>query len=432
MRKNLLKLLYLFSVLPGVASAQWGGSSPGPIYYNGGNVGIGTVNPAFPFEVQGVTDGWLMSLRTNAVSPGQINGLKLYSGYVGDQAKWAGISSVAESVHSNSTGLALYSNANENMRISANGNVGIGTITPLQKFTVSGLGDGNNVSPLLRLEQYNVGSPIKGTGVSIDMAIGDNYNLPALAGQIKLVRSNYNSTSMYFSTSLSNTLSDKMVIDPLGYLGVGTMSPSQKLTVSSQGNGSGVTPLLRLEQYNPGSPISGTGVSIDMAIGDNSNLPAVGGQIRLVRSAYNNTSMYFSTALANIVADRMIIDPNGNIGIGIVSPTEKLSVNGKIKANEIRVDGAGVPDYVFEESYKVETLEELESYIKSNKHLPEVPSAKEFERDGIAIGEMNKLLLKKIEELTLHLIEKDKVLKEQLKINKDFETRLLKLEQKNK
>jgi len=74
----------------------------------------------------------------------------------------------------------------------------------------------------------------------------------------------------------------------------------------------------------------------------------------------------------------------------------------------------------------------VESYIKRNKHLPEVPSAKEFERDGMAVGEMNKLLLKKIEELTLHLIEKDKELKGQLKINKDFETRLLKLEQRNK
>jgi len=50
----------------------------------------------------------------------------------------------------------------------------------------------------------------------------------------------------------------------------------------------------------------------------------------------------------------------------------------------------------------------VESYIKRNKHLPEVPSAKEFERDGMAVGEMNKLLLKKIEELTLHVIEMNK------------------------
>ncbi len=121
----------------------------------------------------------------------------------------------------------------------------------------------------------------------------------------------------------------------------------------------------------------------------------------------------------------MSIRSNGNIGIGIMQPMERLSVNGKIKASEIRVDGAGAPDYVFDESYKVPTLAEVESYIKINKHLPEVPSAKEFERDGMAVGEMNKLLLKKIEELTLHLIEKDKTLR-------DVQERLLKLEKNKK
>ena len=109
------------------------------------------------------------------------------------------------------------------------------------------------------------------------------------------------------------------------------------------------------------------------------------------------------------VAYHLLVNPSGgNVGIGMANPTEKLTVNGKIKANEIRVDGAGAPDYVFEESYKAASLEEVESYIKRNKHLPEVPSAKEFERDGMAVGEMNKLLLKKIEELTLHVIEMNK------------------------
>jgi hypothetical protein len=163
------------------------------------------------------------------------------------------------------------------------GFVGIGTTTPLRKFTVSAQGDGASVTPLLRLEQYNPGTPVNGTGLSIDMAIGDNTNLPSLAGQIRLMRSNYNNTTMYFATALANTINDRMVIDPYGNIGIGTISPSQKLTVSAQGNGASVTPLLRLEQYNPGSPVNGTGVSIDMAIGDNTNLPALAGQIRVVR-----------------------------------------------------------------------------------------------------------------------------------------------------
>lgn len=439
MNKTCFKFFCVIFILPVLAKAQWIGNTPGSIYYNGGNVGIGTVNPAFPFEIQGTTEGWLMSLRTNAVNPGQINGLKFYSGYVGDLTKWAGISSVAESIHSNSTGLALYSNANESMRISANGNVGVGTITPLRKFTVSTLGDGNNISSLLRLEQYNVGSPIGGTGVSIDMAIGDNYNLPSLAGQIRLVRSNYNNTAMYFSTALANTLSDKMVIDPYGNIGVGTTSPTKKLTISAQGNGNGVVPLLRLEQYNPGSPENGTGVSIDMAIGDNSNLPAVGGQIRLVRSDYNNTTMYFSTALANTVTDRMIIDPRGNIGIG-TSNTQgyKLAVNGDVIATSIKVKPyANWPDYVFDGSYQMLSLSEVKAYIDKHKHLPEIPSAKQVAKNGIDLGEMNMLLVKKVEELTRYLIAQDELLQEQKRaaqsqneINKIQKERIDQLEKK--
>jgi hypothetical protein len=135
---------------------------------------------------------------------------------------------------------------------------------------------------------------------------------------------------------------------------------------------------------------------------------------------------------ANIALPNGVWNAAGNLGIGTTTPTERLTVNGKIKANEIRVDGNGQPDYVFDEGYKVSTLQELESYIKVNKHLPEIPSAAEAAKNGIALGAMNKLLLKKIEELTLHLIEKDKELKGQLKINKDFEARLLKLELGNK
>lgn len=84
------------------------------------------------------------------------------------------------------------------------------------------------------------------------------------------------------------------------------------------------------------------------------------------------------------------------------------NLNGKIKAKEIRVEANGWPDYVFEDGYDVGKLSELERYIKVNKHLPEIPSAKEVETNGVELGEMYKNLLKKVEELTLHLIKKEK------------------------
>ena len=83
-------------------------------------------------------------------------------------------------------------------------------------------------------------------------------------------------------------------------------------------------------------------------------------------------------------------------------------MNGTIHSKEVRVDlNVPGPDYVFEEDYDLPTLKSLQSYIQENKHLPEVPSAKEMERDGIDLGVMNMLLLKKVEELTLHLIEQN-------------------------
>ena len=96
----------------------------------------------------------------------------------------------------------------------------------------------------------------------------------------------------------------------------------------------------------------------------------------------------------------------GNVGIGTISPDAKLAVSGQVHAQEVKVSIAVPgPDYVFDKNYKLSSLEEIKNYIDQNKHLPEIPSAKEMEKNGIQLGEMNMLLLKKIEELTLYVIE---------------------------
>ncbi|MCP4457316.1 MAG: hypothetical protein GY816_04720, partial [Cytophagales bacterium] len=106
-----------------------------------------------------------------------------------------------------------------------------------------------------------------------------------------------------------------------------------------------------------------------------------------------------------------------SVGIGTESTgTHTLAVDGSIHAEEVLIDlNVQGPDYVFEPSYDLRTLEETEEFITTNKHLPEVPSAKEMEENGIVLGEMNMLLLKKIEELTLYLIEQNKQLSQQNK-----------------
>jgi hypothetical protein len=98
----------------------------------------------------------------------------------------------------------------------------------------------------------------------------------------------------------------------------------------------------------------------------------------------------------------------------------KLYVQDGIRAERVRVDIAadnGWADYVFEEDYEMMSIEELEAYVKENKHLPGVPSEAEVVEDGIDLGEMNAILLKQIEELTLRMIEIQKEVTE-LKKNK--------------
>ncbi|WP_407428007.1 hypothetical protein [Arcticibacter sp.] len=104
----------------------------------------------------------------------------------------------------------------------------------------------------------------------------------------------------------------------------------------------------------------------------------------------------------------LITDGNNNISINTSSdPAYKLSVNGSVRAKEVRVE-TNWADYVFDENYNLRSLKEVATYIKENNHLPDVPSAKDVEENGIKVGETNALLLRKIEELTLYLIEKDK------------------------
>ena len=107
------------------------------------------------------------------------------------------------------------------------------------------------------------------------------------------------------------------------------------------------------------------------------------------------------------IDENFIVSYNGNVGIGTISPASKLEVNGTLRAKEIRVEAGPWPDYVFQKEYELPPLKMIKKYVEENGHLPEVPSANQVEKEGVDLGKMNVILLKKIEELTLHLIEKE-------------------------
>ena len=132
---------------------------------------------------------------------------------------------------------------------------------------------------------------------------------------------------------------------------------------------------------------------------------------------------------ANGLGETMRIYSNGYVGIGTTKPTAPLTVKGKILAGEVEIrDVANIPDYVFKADYKLKSLKEVEAFIKQNNHLPEVPSAKEFEEKGMKMGEMNNTLLKKVEELTLYMIEQNKLVQSQTDLIKAQEERINALE----
>ena len=122
-----------------------------------------------------------------------------------------------------------------------------------------------------------------------------------------------------------------------------------------------------------------------------------------------------------------ILRGNNYVGIGTVSPGYKLDVIGTIRAREVKVDLDGA-DFVFDDNYSLRTLEEVEQFVKDNKHLPEIEPAKEMKQNGTELGKLNTKLLQKIEELTLYMIEMNKEVKALRSENTELKEKFKKLE----
>ena len=213
-----------------------------------------------------------------------------------------------------------------------------------------------------------------------------------------------------------NSIANTTDIDNInaGNVGIGT-PPTEKLTIQGNlkfgGMGTSVYNFYLKTLEGSSAVNNGNGRNFIISAGQSDNQAGKrGGNLHLRPGTTNGSG----TLYGNIY----LADEGGNVGIGTGLPDAKLAVKGTIHAEEVKVDlTVPAPDYVFEKNYNLPTLAEVEDYINQNKHLPEVPAAKEMEKNGVNLGEMNMLLLKKVEELTLYMIELKKEI-EMLKSDK--------------
>ena len=190
-----------------------------------------------------------------------------------------------------------------------------------------------------------------------------------------------------------------------GLVGIGTENPVEKLHVTSMTEGDAV---LRLEADTDNSNESDN-PRIELLQDGSLHGAFIGFNHDWGETDIQPDNLFRIVTRGGGVNDYdnfVIVPGSGYVGIGTATPKSLLSVNGQIRAKEVKVQAdINVPDYVFEPGYELRTLKETKEYIQKNKHLPEIPSSAEIGQNGIDLGDMNMRLLKKIEELTLYQIE---------------------------
>ncbi|RXK82905.1 hypothetical protein [Filimonas effusa] len=318
-----------------------------------GNVGIGTSSPAYKLDVNG--NGRIGSVHLNNIVSGQ-----------GAYVSWnddggGGMTYFKNQRGQGGGGFSFQESTTDNvrtdlMRISSNGNVGLGTISPAYKLDVNG-----------------------------DASIATNAYIHYAPADLRMKVGADGLQCFNFSGSILKSL----LLNPAGgNVGIGVADPDQKLTIKGGGIGFDHNSADK-KLYSPADGVLEW--MTHNSAGERAFAVSHQGQKVVYLSTFGNSYLN-----------------GGNVGIGTSNPQSKLAVNGTITTLKIKVTQEGWADYVFDSSYQLAPLSHVEKFIQENKHLPEVPSAAEVKKEGLDLGDNQAILLKKIEELTLYIINQNK------------------------
>ncbi len=417
----------------GLAFFTKGTDGSGPFYESmrisrGGNVGIGTTNPTEKLDVLGnLKIGYQSKLISGStdvykfeMNPFTINGDTEFRNYyaTGDYDFYT-----ANGVHGNNKLV---------FKIKADGNVGIGTTNPEGNLQI-GSSTQNGMVFLGGGKGYSgIGSTRSDGGLALGWNIYARYDDESDNWKARVAETGYRGYSGikitqrgvidFFGHNGSVTEDEiantdervRMRINESGNVGIGTTTPNTLLHLHKDNN-----PTISIGKLNQETNGKST-ISFYASKAGYGN----GFSITYNKDASTDRLSFIDGGLR----ESLTILNGGNVGIGTTNPDAKLAVNGTIHTKEVKVDLQGWPDYVFAKEYKLLSVKEVAKYIKENGHLPKMPSAKEVEKNGVLLGEMNKKLLEKIEELTLYTIEQEK----EIKKLRNQEERIDKLEQENK
>lgn len=323
-----------------------------------------------------------------------------------------------------STDLILRTNNNERLRLTSNGNIGVGT----EGYSLSGIGKFNVISKDKTYTGFFRNLPISGssfTGISAAVyginestknegnyggyfnAIGNSpFTLGANIGIYANASSGNGNIGLIAKASdteynlAAHFQEGKVKFD--NNIGIRTSPVSNTILKLDKPSYKTYGASFLFENGSKGNVTIGNGNVFGSGF---AGLTVTAGQ-----------SEQTENDLAIIAFGRSLFLNELAIGVQGFTPGYKLSVDGKIIAEELRiqnsVDWIPWPDYVFAKEYKLRNLKQVEDFINKNSHLPEVPSAEEVKENGIEVGDMQRTLLKKIEELTLYIIDQQKQIDE--------------------